>query len=106
MLSETNAAKYNVLQNMREVDDIAHKRDSVLESLETGYNMEWDKIFHRADYNYHKAQLRDDKYKAAEVLMMLMKQQSELLTVINYEHTEDKNKLLELEKQINQIQAN
>lgn len=106
MLGNTNVAKYNVLQKMREVDDIAHKRDGILENLGDTYNMERDRMFHRADYNYHKAQQREEKYKAAEQLMVLMKQQCEFLTQINYEHTEDKNKVLELEKQINQIQLN
>lgn len=105
--AQTNIEQFNFLQKMVQVDDIAHKRDTVLEGL-TGniYNTGRDELFHRADYNYHKAQYRDEKYQAAKALLILMKEQCDLLMKIGYEHTQDKNIFLQLEEQIENTQLN
>ena len=99
-----NVEKYRILEKMVEIDDIAHERDMILENLENGYNKEWDIIFHKADYNYHKAQDRNEKYTAAKALVTLMKEQCKFLIQLGFEYTEEKNKVIEIEKEMNQLQ--
>ena len=63
---------------MVEIDDIGHKQDEILHDL-SGYNMEWDKIYHAIDNEYHSAQYRDEKIKIAEKLNELIKEQNTFL---------------------------
>lgn len=73
--AKENLKQHQTLEKMREIDNIAHQRDNILETLIDGYNPERDKHFHIIDHLYHIAQKKEKKYKAAQDLYLLIKEQ-------------------------------
>ncbi|HBB04685.1 TPA: hypothetical protein DCZ39_07515 [Patescibacteria group bacterium] len=90
-----------ILQKMTEMNDIAHKqRETLINALGSGYNMQRDRLFQVTDNKYHTAQYRDDKFKAAGKLHALMMQQNTLHQQIDKENSEQIKKCDQLEKEI------
>jgi uncharacterized coiled-coil DUF342 family protein len=99
-LASKNLKEYTILQKMVEVDNIAHKRDELLCEFKDGYNMDRDTEFHRIDQIYHNAQYRDEKFKAAEALNILFKQQKKYLETIQKIDTGMANEFNRLQEEI------
>jgi hypothetical protein len=93
---------------MGAIDDIAHEQDNILHNIGSGYNMKRDRLFHIADNEYHKAQYRDEKFRAAEKLNTLIIEQNKFL----YQIIDQKNpyskiaqeKFEQLQKEIELLQ--
>jgi hypothetical protein len=74
--AQENIKQYKILEKMIAIDDIAHEQDKILHDIGSGYNMQRDRLFHIADNAYHKAQSRDEKYRAAKELNKLIQKQN------------------------------
>ncbi|MFA7298662.1 MAG: hypothetical protein WC010_03395 [Candidatus Absconditabacterales bacterium] len=69
--------QYKILKKIVLIDDISHEQDRMFHDMQNSeYNMERDRMFHTADNTYHTIQYRDEKYKAAEKLFILIKDQN------------------------------
>jgi protein subunit release factor A len=100
-----------IVQKMREIDDIGHQQDKILQDIQSGYNMEWDKLFHKTDNDYHRAQYRDEKFKAAMKLNELIKEQNTFLHELLGQEDNPfskvaKEKFDSLQKEIEALQQN
>lgn len=112
IIPQSNIAKENIrqselLETMIKIDNIAHKYDKILHEIWETYNLEWDRLFHIADNAYHKAQYRDEKYKAALDLNTLILQQNELVYKLIDENPfseEVKIQFKNLQKEFNELQ--
>jgi hypothetical protein len=95
-----------ILKIIAEIDDIAHQQDKMLHGL-SGYNMEWDRLFHVADNKYHATQDRDEKTKQARKLNELIVEQNAFLHQIIAENPfseEAKKTFDQLQVKITQMQ--
>jgi hypothetical protein len=89
-----------------QIDDIAHQQDKMLHTL-SGYNMEWDKVYHAVDNKYHAAQDRDEKIKQARKLNELIIEQNTFLHQIITENPfseKAEETFNKLQEEITQIQ--
>lgn len=91
---------------MIQVDGIAHQRDALLDTIGSGYNPAWDRLFHVIDNKYHTAQYQDDKFKAAQELNQLVIDQNTLLQQLGKETPEQKKMFEQLEENIAYIELN
>ncbi len=101
--AKENLKQHQTLEKMREIDNIAHQWDNLLETLPNGYNPERDKHFHIIDHLYHIAQKKEEKYKAAQDLYLLVQEQKQFLEHMNKIDTSQKERFEQLEKEITQL---
>lgn len=110
-IPESTKAKENIKGNeilirMTEMDDIAHQQDVMIHEINSGYNEKRDKLFHTVDHEYHAAQYRDEKTKAAKKLYDMVKEQNAFLHEIIPENPfsrKAKEQFEKLRKEINQL---
>jgi predicted small secreted protein len=104
VMAKTNIQKYEILKAMTEMDDIAHQqRETVINALGSGYNMQRDRLFQVIDNEYHKTKNIDDKILAAEKFHELMIQENELLQKIGKGNPDQIKKCDQLQKEMDQI---
>lgn len=77
--AKQNIQEYNVLRKISQIDDLAHEQDTILEGMTGAYNKERDRRFHIIDNKYHTAIYKDEKYKTAVELNVLIKEQHTFL---------------------------
>ena len=103
--AKENIQKYEFLKKMIEMDDIAHEqREEIKSLLGSGYNMQRDRLFQIVDNQYHIAQGRDEKFKAATRLHELMIQEDTLLQQIGKGNVDQMEKCNQLQEEGNQLQ--
>ncbi len=107
-LAKENIRQYKILQKIEAIDDIAHEQDNILHDIGSGYNMKRDRLFHIADNEYHKAQYRDEKFRAAEKLnILIIEQNKRLYEIIDQNNPYSKiaqEKFEQLQKEIELLQ--